>query len=63
MEQNRQVLIETIEEGLRHHFFSRKEIAHAIARSEREIQTGHVNPYKAAQELLEQYFAGSTASG
>jgi LAO/AO transport system kinase len=56
MEQNRQVLLDTIEEGLRNHFFSRKEIALAIAKSEREIMTGQVNPYKAAQEMLDRYF-------
>jgi len=56
MEQNRQALYETIEEGLQHHFFSRKEIAHLMAKSEQDILAGLVNPYKAAQELLEQYF-------
>ena len=56
MEQSQQVLIETIEEGLRSHFFSRKEIAHLLAKLERDILTGQVNPYKAAQELLEHYF-------
>lgn len=55
-EQSRQVLIETIEEGLRRHFYSRKEIAHAISAAEREIITGRLNPYKAAQELLERYY-------
>ncbi len=62
MEQSRQVLLETIEEGLRHHFFSRKRIEHLLAKSEKEIMTGHANPYKAAQELLEEYFGnGETA--
>ena len=56
MEQSQQVLIETIEEGLRSHFFSRKEISHLQEKLERDILTGHVNPYKAAQELLEHYF-------
>ena len=56
MEQSQQVLIETIEEGLRSHFFSRKEISHLQEKLEGEILTGHVNPYKAAQELLEHYF-------
>ncbi len=59
MEQSRQVLIETIEEGLRRHFYSRKEIAHAIAAAEREIVTGRLNPYKAAQELLDRYYKNS----
>ena len=59
MEQSRQVLFETIEEGLRQHFFSRKEISHLIEKTEHEIMTGHVNPYKAGQELLERYFKGS----
>jgi len=56
MEQSQQVLIETIEEGLRSHFFSRKEITHLLAKLERDILSGQVNPYKAAQELLEHYF-------
>ena len=56
LEQNHQVLLATIEEGLRHHFYSRKEIAHAISRVENGIIAGHLNPYQAAQELLQRYF-------
>jgi LAO/AO transport system kinase len=57
MEQNRQVLYETIEEALKNHFFSRKEISHTLAELEKEIMAGHVNTYVAAQKLLEEYFS------
>ena len=56
MEQNRQVFRETIEAGLNQHFFTRKEVTEAIAGIEHEIMNGSVNPYQAAQELLDQYF-------
>jgi LAO/AO transport system kinase len=56
MEQNRQVMRETIEEGLKHHFFSQKEIGNVIARIEQESVDGKLNPYKAAKELLDKYF-------
>jgi LAO/AO transport system kinase len=56
MEQNRQVFRETIEAGLRHQFFAQKEISHTIDKLEQGIMNGMVNPYQAAQGLLEQYF-------
>jgi LAO/AO transport system kinase len=56
MEQNRQVLYETIEEALRSHFFSRKDISRALAELENEIISGKVNPYISAQQLLDKYF-------
>jgi len=56
MEQNRQVFRETIEAGLQQHFFTQKEIIHTIANREQGIMNGLVNPYQAAQELLEKYF-------
>ena len=56
MEQNLQVFRETIEAGLHHHFFSGKEISHSIAAMEKEIMNGSLNPYQAAQEMLEKYF-------
>ncbi|MEI6682373.1 MAG: methylmalonyl Co-A mutase-associated GTPase MeaB [Bacteroidota bacterium] len=56
MEQNRQVFRETIEAGLHDHFFNRSEISHHIAHLETEIMNGRLNPYQAAQELLEQYY-------
>jgi LAO/AO transport system kinase len=62
MEQNRQVFRETIEASLQNHFFAQKEISHAIARLEQGIMNGLVNPYQAAQELLEQYFSSLTSS-
>jgi len=51
-EQNRNVLYETIEEELRRNFYSRKEIAQAMVRAEKEIMEGRANPYEAALELI-----------
>ena len=56
MEQNLQVFHESIEAGLHQHFFNRKDISHVMARIEQEIMNGTVNPYQAAQELLNLYF-------
>jgi LAO/AO transport system kinase len=56
MEQNRQVLYETIEEALKNHFFSGKEISDSLVKLEKEIITGKANPYTSAQHLLEKYF-------
>ena len=56
MEQNRQVFRETIEAGLHDHFFNRSEISHHTDTLEKEIMNGRLNPYLAAQELLEQYY-------
>ncbi|MCK9219212.1 MAG: methylmalonyl Co-A mutase-associated GTPase MeaB [Bacteroidales bacterium] len=55
-EQNLQVFIATIEEELKHHFFSQKDIAQAIVAIEQELIQGQLNPYLAAQQLLKQYF-------
>ena len=38
---------------------NQKEIAHELAKLEKKIMNGEVNPYKAAYELLEKYFKGS----
>jgi LAO/AO transport system kinase len=57
MEQDRQVLYETIEEALKNHFFSRKDIAHSLAELEKEIIAGKINAYVAAQKLLDEYFS------
>jgi LAO/AO transport system kinase len=56
MEQNRQIMRETIEAGLHEHFFSRKEIAGRIRQVDQDILSGRANPYAVAQELLERYF-------
>lgn len=56
MEQNRQVFRETIEAGLQQHFFAQKEIHQVLSRLELGIMEGHLNPYQAAQELLDNYF-------
>jgi LAO/AO transport system kinase len=57
MEQNRQLLYETIEEALKSHFFSRKDISHSLAKLETEIITGKANPFTSAQQLLKNYFS------
>ncbi len=51
-EQDHKVLYDTIEEGIRQQFYSRKEISRALARFEKEIEAGRINPYQAAQEVL-----------
>jgi len=56
MEQNLQVLEDCIEEGLRNHFFSGKDITLAISRARSEISKGSLSPYTAARELLDHYF-------
>ncbi len=56
MEQNLQVLKETIDAQLKQNFFSRKDIAHTLAGIEVEIKEGRLNPYAAAHELLNRYF-------
>lgn len=55
-EQNLQVFYETIEEGLKHHFLSGKDIAQPLEKMEQEIRAGLRNPYLAAHELLQKYF-------
>ncbi len=55
-EQNKQILMETIQEGLKHHFFSRKDIQSELLILEEKISAGKVNPYQAAQKLLEKYY-------
>ncbi|MFZ4521595.1 MAG: methylmalonyl Co-A mutase-associated GTPase MeaB [Bacteroidales bacterium] len=61
MEQNRQVFRETIETGLQQHFFNQKEISKVIAGLEKAIMQGQLNPYQAANELLNRYFNPSTS--
>ncbi|MCX6244860.1 MAG: methylmalonyl Co-A mutase-associated GTPase MeaB [Bacteroidetes bacterium] len=58
IEQDRQVLFETIEASLKTSFFSRKEIAHQLKKMEAAVMDGKMNPYTAAQELLGKYFEG-----
>jgi LAO/AO transport system kinase len=56
MEQNRQVFYESIEQNLKSNFFSRKDISHQLKKIESEIVSGKLNPYIAAQQLLDNYF-------
>ena len=53
--QNLQIFFESLEEGLKQSFFSRKSLAHSLEKMEGAIREGEVNPYTAAQELLDRY--------
>jgi len=55
-EQNRQVLHDTIGEALSGHFYSNREINQQLKKMEKEIVAGQLNPYTAAQMLLDKYF-------
>lgn len=57
MEQNLQVLTETIESQLKQHFFSQKEVARTLAGVEKGVREGRLNPYMSAREMLDKYFA------
>lgn len=59
MEQNRQVLFDVIDEALKKHFYSRKEISHLIGKLEQEIMNCRTSPYIAARNILEKYFRTS----
>ncbi len=59
MEQDRQVLIDTIEESLKSSFYSRKDIAHQLKQLETDVVAGKISPYLAAKTLLEKYYSGS----
>jgi LAO/AO transport system kinase len=56
MEQNLQVLSETIDAQLKQHFFTQKEISGILKDIEKGIVEGRLNPYTAAKELLGKYF-------
>jgi len=56
MEQDRQVLFDSIEEALKSGFYSRKDISHLLKKLETEVVSGRISPYVAAKELLEKYF-------
>ncbi len=56
MDQNRQVLFETIEEALRNHFFSGRDRSHRLREVEEAVISGRMNPYTASKELLDEYF-------
>jgi LAO/AO transport system kinase len=59
MEQNRQVMFETIEEALKANFYSRKDIHHLIKKMESDIVSQKINPYLAANQLIRKYFRKS----
>lgn len=52
MQQNRQVLYETIDQALKQDFYNRKEIASKLKHIEEAVVSGRMNPYSAAAELL-----------
>ena len=56
MEQDRQVLFDTIDESLKTSFYSRKDITHQLKKMETDVVAGKISPYVAAKELLEKYY-------
>jgi LAO/AO transport system kinase len=54
--QSGDILKETIEASLLDNFFGREEIKSQLKKVNIEIQTGKLNPYDAAEELLRVYF-------
>ncbi|MEI6436765.1 MAG: methylmalonyl Co-A mutase-associated GTPase MeaB [Bacteroidota bacterium] len=54
--QNRQALYKSIESELRRNFFANPKISAQINEAEEEITLGRINPYQAAQKLLDEYF-------
>jgi len=56
MEQDRQVLFDTIDEFLKTSFYSRKDIANQLKKMETDVVAGKISPYSAAKELLEKYY-------
>jgi LAO/AO transport system kinase len=54
--QNRQVLYDTIESELLRHFFSEPHVAAYFRQTDEEIVSGRLNPYQAAQKLIDEYF-------
>jgi LAO/AO transport system kinase len=59
MEQDRQVLIDTIEESLKSSFYSHKDIAHQLKKLETNVVAGKISPYLAAKILLKKYYSGN----
>ena len=56
MEQNRQVLFDVIDESLKKHFYSRRDISTVIGKLEQDIMSNQISPYTAAHALLEKYY-------
>jgi len=54
--QSADILKETIETTLLDNFFGKKEIKSQLEKVNKEIQSGKLNPYDAAEELLRVYF-------
>lgn len=59
MEQDRQVLFDSIEESLKTSFYARKDIAHHLKKLEADVVAGKISPYVAAKMLLEKYYSGN----
>jgi LAO/AO transport system kinase len=57
MNQDRQVLFDTVDEALKMNFYSQKDIAHELKRLEAEVVAGRLSPYSAAKDLLEKYYS------
>ena len=55
-QQGLQMMYDTIDEKLKSGFFGRKDISHHLKKLEQEIADGKINPYLAAQLVLEKFF-------
>jgi LAO/AO transport system kinase len=51
--QSRQVLFDTLEENLRQRLYESREIRNLLIHYESEIAAGRINPYMAAQKIIE----------
>lgn len=55
-EQSRYWMLETIHESLQRNFYEKKHLGEKITRMELRIADNEISPFKAAQELLDEYF-------
>jgi LAO/AO transport system kinase len=56
MDQNRNHFYNTLHENLLNRFFSKKEINLLITKLEKDVISGQLTPFSAAQQLLDKYF-------
>ncbi|MFA9189062.1 methylmalonyl Co-A mutase-associated GTPase MeaB [Flavobacterium sp. FBOR7N2.3] len=59
-EQNEFWLLETINDQLKHHFYSNTEIQDILEKTKKAVQNNEYSPFAAAQLLLETYFKSKT---
>jgi LAO/AO transport system kinase len=56
LNQNRNHFFSTLHENLFSRFYSKKEVNQSISRLEKEVLSGRMTPFSAAQQLLDKYF-------